>query len=82
MAKAHLRCCEDMNIFFYSFGLALAFAISIAIGSAWVREHRNGVWTVPMVLGVVGVAVVLGVAIGWAFVQYFAFYNASATSRM
>jgi hypothetical protein len=71
-----------MTIFFYGFGLALAFAICIAVGNAWVREHRNGVWTIPMVIGVIAVALVLGVTIGWAFVQYFAFYNASATSRM
>ncbi|HEX8807190.1 MAG TPA: hypothetical protein VF741_09575 [Candidatus Aquilonibacter sp.] len=71
-----------MNAFFYSFGLALALAITLAIGGAWVREHRNGVWTLPMIVGVVTVAIVLGAAIGWAFVQYFAFYTASATSRM
>jgi membrane protein YdbS with pleckstrin-like domain len=82
MAKAHLRCCEDMNAFFYGFGLALALAISIAVGNAWVREHRNGVWTVPMIVGVVAVALIVGIAIGWAFVQYFAFYNASANSRI
>jgi Na+-translocating ferredoxin:NAD+ oxidoreductase RnfA subunit len=82
MAKAHLRCCEDMNAFFYGFGLALALAITLAVGNAWVREHRNGVWTVPMIVGVVAIALVLGTAIGWAFVQYFAFYNAAATSRM
>jgi MFS family permease len=71
-----------MTVFFYGFGLALALAITIAIGNAWVREHRNGVWTVSMLLGVVAIALVLGVTIGWAFVQYFAFYNASATSRI
>jgi hypothetical protein len=47
-----------------------------------VREHRNGVWTIPMVFGVIAIALVLGVAIGWAFVQYFAFYSASATTRI
>ena len=82
MAKAHLRYCEDMNVFFYGFGLALAFAIALAIGNAWVREHRNGVWTLPMIVGIVTVALVMGVAIGWAFVQYYAFYTASATGRM
>jgi drug/metabolite transporter (DMT)-like permease len=71
-----------VTVFFYGFGLALALAISLAIGNAWVREHRNGVWTIPMVVLIVTIALVLGIAIGWAFVQYFAFYNASATSRM
>jgi hypothetical protein len=71
-----------MTIFFYAFGLALALGIVLAIGNAWVREHRNGVWTIPMVVGVIAIALVLGVTIGWAFVQYFAFYNASATNRM
>lgn len=71
-----------MTVFFYAFGLALALAISIAVGNAWVREHRKGVWTIPMVVGVLAIALVLGVAIGWAFVQYFAFYSASATSRL
>jgi len=81
MAKAHLRCCEDMNVFFYSFGLAIALAMAIAIGSAWVRDHRNGVWTMRMAVGLVAIALLVGVAIGWAFVQYYAFYTASG-SRM
>jgi hypothetical protein len=71
-----------MTVFFYAFGLALALAISLAIGNAWVREHRNGVWTISMVAGVIAIALVLGVAIGWALVQYFAFYNTAATTRM
>lgn len=71
-----------MTVFFYCFGIALALGIALAIGTAWVREHRNGVWTIPMVVCVVAIAVVLGAVIGWAFVEYFAFYNASATSRM
>ncbi len=70
-----------MNVFFYGFGLALAFAMALAIGNAWVRDHRNGVWTLPMVLALVAIAVIVGVTIGWAFVQYFAFYSASATGR-
>jgi hypothetical protein len=71
-----------MIVFFYGFGIALGIAISLAIGNAWVREHRNGVWTIPMVIGVIAIALVLGVAVGWALVQYFAFYNASAGSRV
>jgi hypothetical protein len=70
-----------MTAFFYGFGIAIALAMALAIGNAWVRSHRNGVWTVPMVLALVAIAVIIGVAIGWAFVQYFAFYNASATGR-
>jgi len=71
-----------MTAFFYGFGLAIALAMALAIGNAWVRDHRNGVWTVPMVLALLAAAVVIGLAIGWSLVQYFAFYNASATSRM
>ena len=40
-----------MTEFFYGFGLAIAAAMAIAIGNAWVRDHRNGVWTMPMVMG-------------------------------
>lgn len=70
-----------MTVFFYGFGVALALAITLAIGGAWVREHRNGVWTLPMIAGVVVTALVLGIAIGWAFVEYYAFYTSSATGR-
>jgi hypothetical protein len=65
----------------YGFGLAIAIAMALAIGNAWVRDHRNGVWTVPMALGLLAVAIVVGVTIGWSLVQYFAFYAASATGR-
>jgi hypothetical protein len=71
-----------MTAFFYGFGLAIAIAMALAIGNAWVRDHRNGVWTIPMVLGLLAVAIVVGTTIGWALVQYFAFYAASATGRM
>ncbi|HTZ54168.1 MAG TPA: hypothetical protein VMB20_03830 [Candidatus Acidoferrum sp.] len=70
-----------MTVFFYGFGLAIALAMAIAIGNAWVRDHRSGVWTVSMVVALVVIAAIVGVTIGWAFVQYFAFYNASATGR-
>lgn len=81
MAEAHLRCCEVMNVFFYGFGIAIALAMALAIGNAWVRDHRNGVWTIPMALGLLVVAIVVGITIGWSLVEYFAFYNASATGR-
>lgn len=81
MAEAQLRYCEDMNVFFYGFGLAIALAMALAIGNAWVRDHRNGVWTMPMVTGLLGVAVAVGLVIGWALVQYYAFYSASAAGR-
>jgi len=71
-----------MTTFFYGFGLAIAIAIALAIGNAWVRDHRNGVWTVPMVLGLLAAAIVAGITIGWALVLYYAFYVASATGRM
>jgi hypothetical protein len=71
-----------MNTFFYGFGLAIAIAMALAIGNAWVRDHRNGVWTIPMALGLIAVAILVGITIGWALVQYFAFYAASATGRM
>jgi len=71
-----------MTTFFYVFGVAIAIAIALAIGNQWVRDHRNGVWTVPMVLGLLAVAVVAGVTIGWALVLYYALYLASATGRI
>ncbi|HTV91104.1 MAG TPA: hypothetical protein VMG98_00140 [Verrucomicrobiae bacterium] len=70
-----------MTAFFYGFGLAIALAMALAIGNQWVRDHRNGVWTLPMVLGLLTVAIVVGGTIGWALVQYYAFYVASATGR-
>jgi hypothetical protein len=70
-----------VTTFFYGFGVAIAIAMALAIGNAWVRDHRNGVWTLSMVLGLLAVAIVVGVTIGWSLVQYFAFYAASATGR-
>jgi hypothetical protein len=81
VASAVLREYELVTAFFYGFGLAIAIAMALAIGNTWVRDHRNGVWTVPMVLGLLAVAIVVGITIGWALVQYFAFYTASATGR-
>jgi hypothetical protein len=81
VASAVLREYELVTAFFYGFGLAIAIAMALAIGNAWVRDHRNGVWTVPMALGLLAVAIVVGVTIGWSLVQYFAFYAASATGR-
>ena len=34
-----------MTIFAYGFGMAISIALAVAIGNAWVREHRKGVWT-------------------------------------
>jgi hypothetical protein len=70
-----------VTIFAYGFGLALAIAMALAIGNAWVRDHRNGVWTMPMVFGLLAVAAIAGITIGWSLVQYFAFYAASASGR-
>lgn len=81
VASAVLREYELVTTFFYGFGVAIAIAMALAIGNAWVRDHRNGVWTLSMVLGLLAVAIVVGVTIGWSLVQYFAFYAASATGR-
>ena len=81
VASAVLREYEPLTTFFYGFGVAIAVAMALAIGNQWVRDHRNGVWTLPMVLGLLTIAVVAGITIGWALVQYFAFYAASATGR-
>jgi len=82
MAEAHLRCVEIMNAFAYGFGMAIAIALTLAISNAWVNEHRNGVWTLGMIVGTGVVALVLGVTVGWALQQYLAFYAASATGRI
>ncbi len=81
VASAVLREYELVTTFFYGFGLAIALAMALAIGNQWVRDHRNGVWTLQMVLGLLTAAIVVGVTIGWALVQYYAFYIASATGR-
>ncbi len=71
-----------MTIFAYGFGMAISIALATAIGNAWVREHRNGVWTLTMAGTVATVAVLFGVAVGWGLAQYFAFIAESATGRM
>ncbi|MGA7571789.1 MAG: hypothetical protein WBG27_15115 [Candidatus Aquilonibacter sp.] len=71
-----------MTIFAYGFGMAISIALAVAIGNAWVREHRKGVWTLTMAGTVTALALFLGVAIGWGLAQYFAFVAESATGRM
>ncbi len=71
-----------MTLFCYSFGIALAGALGIAIGNAWTANHRNGVWTMGMAASVALLALVMGALIGWALVQYLAFVAASATGRI
>ncbi len=71
-----------MTIFSYAFGVAISIAMALAIGNAWVREHRNGVWTLPMAAAVAIVGIAIGVAVGWSLQQYLAFVQASATGRI
>jgi hypothetical protein len=71
-----------MTTFSYAFGVAISIAMALAIGNAWVREHRNGVWTLPMAAGVVIAGVAVGIAVGWSLQQYLAFVAASATGRI
>ena len=76
--------CErrTMTTFCYGFGLAISGALTIAIGNAWVREHRNGVWTIPMLASAGAVAIAFGLVVGWSLVQYFILVAASAAGRM
>jgi hypothetical protein len=71
-----------MTAFAYVFGMAISIAMAAAIGSAWVREHRNGVWTMRMAAIVTIAAIAFGILVGWSLQQYFAFIAASATGRM
>ena len=71
-----------MSSIAYGMGLVISIALALAIGNAWVRDHRNGVWTMPMAFGVAATALVIGVAVGWCLAQYFAFVASSATGRM
>jgi hypothetical protein len=82
MAKAQLHCCHHMTIFSYAFGIAISFAIAIAIGNAWTREHRRGVWTMGMIATLVITAAIFGVAVGWGLNTYLNFIAASATGRI
>ena len=59
----------------------MSIALAVAIGNSWVRDHRNGVWTMQMTAIVAIAAIVLGGALGWALQQYLAFVAASATER-
>lgn len=70
-----------MTIFSYVFGMAISFAIAIAIGNAWARDHRKGVWTMSMLATLVVAAAVLGVVVGWSLNAYLAFIAASAAGR-
>jgi hypothetical protein len=87
-ATAMLGKCErrtmspTMTAFCYGFGLAIAAALTIAIGNAWAREHRNGVWTMNMLATAFAVAITFGLVVGWALQQYFILVAASATGRM
>ncbi|HTU69660.1 MAG TPA: hypothetical protein VMF11_05005 [Candidatus Baltobacteraceae bacterium] len=71
-----------MTIFAYGFGIAISVAMALAIGNSWVRDHRNGVWTMSMAARLVAGAIAFGIAVGWCLQQYFAFLAASAAGRM
>ena len=71
-----------MTIFSYGFGVAMSFAIVIAIGNAWAREHRRGVWTIGMVATLIVAGAALGALVGWSLNTYLNFVAASATGRM
>jgi hypothetical protein len=62
-----------MLLFYYGFGMALSFAFGVAIGNAWIREHRFGIWSRKAVWSVAGACVVLGLAFGWALQSYLNF---------
>jgi uncharacterized BrkB/YihY/UPF0761 family membrane protein len=82
MNGAHLTYCRIMTIFSYAFGIAITFAIAIAIGNAWTHEHRRGVWTMRMIVMLVVVAGLLGIVVGWSLDAYLNFIAASATGRI
>jgi len=71
-----------MMLFCYGFGMAFSIALAVAIASAWVKEHRNGVWTPKMIANVAAAAVALGLTVGWSLVQYFTLIAASAAGRI
>jgi MFS family permease len=71
-----------MTLFSYGFGMAMSFAITIAIGNAWARDHRRGVWTISMVAILIVTGVILGVLFGWSLNTYLNFVSASATGRI
>lgn len=73
---------SSMTVFCFGFGVAIAAALTIAIGNAWVKEHRNGVWTMNMIATAAAIAIVFGVTVGWALVQYFTLIAASAAGRV
>jgi len=81
-ATAVLPQCEPMTIFSYAFGLGISFAIAIAIGNAWARDHRKGVWTMSMLATLILAATLLGITVGWSLNAYLAFVAASATGRV
>jgi Na+-translocating ferredoxin:NAD+ oxidoreductase RnfE subunit len=71
-----------MTTFSYGFGIAISVAMALAIGNAWVSDHRKGVWTPSMIAIVITIAVAFGVCLGWSLNAYLAFVAASQTGRM
>jgi Na+-driven multidrug efflux pump len=67
--------------FYYGFGLAFGIALSIAVGSAYVREHRWGVWDRGAIATVAIAAVVIGLTVGWALQEWLTWAFATQTQR-
>jgi Na+-driven multidrug efflux pump len=70
-----------MIFFYYGFGLALGIALSIAVGGAYVREHRWGVWDRTAITTVAIAAVVIGVVVGWALQEWLTWVFAAQNQR-
>jgi Na+-driven multidrug efflux pump len=70
-----------MIFFYYGFGLALSIALTIATGSAWIREHRNGRWDNRSRITLALVAIVLGILVGWGLQEWLSFAFATQTQR-
>ena len=70
-----------MIAFCYGFGVAMCLAMALAIGNAWVNDHRRGVWTLSMAALLIVIALAAGLCVGWSLQQYLAFVAASRTGR-
>ena len=70
-----------MNLFYYGFSMALAIALGIAIGNAWVRDHDYGVWTRKVVIDLTITTLAFGLVLGWGMATWLSWALNSGSVR-
>ena len=70
-----------MTLFYYGFSMALAIALGIAIGNAWVRDHDFGVWTRKVVIVLTIATLAFGLILGWGMATWLSWALNSGSVR-